>query len=257
MQEQAKDKVKKQFGKNAQKYVESVSHAASHDLDTLIEWVEPKSSSVVLDVATGGGHVVKKLAPLVQTVFVTDLTKEMLANTKNHLNDFNNLIYMIADAESLPFLDQSFDLVTCRIAPHHFPNPSKFIEEVARVLKPKGKFLLIDNVVPDDSELATFMNTFEKLRDDSHVRCLVLEEWFELLKANNVSVERFQIDKKEYDFPVWVERTTESQEQINKVNDYIYRAKQKCKTYYQVKETNGKIMNVSVDQCMIMGEKGE
>ncbi len=106
---------------------------------------------------------------------VTDLTKEMLENTKKHLKDFENLTYILADAEALPFLDQSFDVVTCRIAPHHFPNPDKFIEEVARVLAPDGTFILIDNVVPDDRKLATFMNMFEKLRDDSHVRVLIVE----------------------------------------------------------------------------------
>lgn len=255
MNEHAKDKVKKQFSRNAQKYVESVSHATSNDLNVLIEWLEPKLSSLLLDIATGGGHVVKKLAPMVKTVFVTDLTKAMLANTKEHLKDHDNLAYIIADAEELPFLDQSFDLVTCRIAPHHFPNPNKFIEEVARVLTPDGKFVLIDNVVPDDHELATFMNTFEKLRDDSHVRCLSLTEWMNLFADNQLSVTRSQIEKKVYDFPVWVERTTENQVQVNKVNDYICQSAPEIKAYYQVEETNGKIKKVTVDQCMVMCEK--
>ncbi|NEU31006.1 class I SAM-dependent methyltransferase [bacterium LRH843] len=71
-------------------------------------------------------------------------------------------------------------------AAHHFPNPARFIAEVARVLTPNGKFILIDNVVPDDKQLAAFINTFEKLRDDSHVRCLSMNEWLHLLKVNQL-----------------------------------------------------------------------
>ncbi len=68
MKENAKDKVKKQFSKNAQKYVESVSHATSNDLNILIEWLKPQPTFIVLDIATGGGHVAKKLAPFVKNV---------------------------------------------------------------------------------------------------------------------------------------------------------------------------------------------
>ena len=58
-------------------------------------------------------------------------------------------------AEALPFADASIDLVTCRIAPHHFDDVRKFVMESARVLRPGGLFGLVDNVSPDRSMMGT------------------------------------------------------------------------------------------------------
>ncbi len=90
-------------------------------------------------------------------------------------------------AEALPFADGTFDIVTCRIAPHHFDDVRAFVTEVARVLRPGGLFGLVENVSPDPSIMADDAaalaraadeyNAFEKHRDPSHVRCLTLAEW--------------------------------------------------------------------------------
>lgn len=250
-----KEKVQKQFGKNAEKYVRSKSHATGPDLESMIEVIKPHSSWIVLDIATGGGHVAKKLAPYVKQVYATDLTKQMLEKTKEFLQQYENIFYMIADAESLPFLDNSFDLVTCRIAPHHFPHPERFIAEVARILLPGGKFVLIDNVAPEDSDLGAYMNTFERLRDESHLRCLSVSEWHSLCEKNGLSIVHSRTRKKTHDYPVWVNVTTENEEQAQRVTDYILNGSEKCKEYYQVTLENNEIQSITVDECMIVGQK--
>ncbi|UOF90277.1 methyltransferase domain-containing protein [Fodinisporobacter ferrooxydans] len=254
--EKMKEKVKQQFAKNAQKYVASESHSQGNDLSLLIDWLRPTSDSVVLDIATGGGHVAKTLASHVSHVFATDLTEQMLENTARHLKQHGkNIWYVIADAESLPFLPNTFDIVTCRIAPHHFPNPDRFIEEVQRVLQPHGKFLLIDNVVPDDKRFADFMNTFEKLRDKSHVRCLSMREWQGLFAAKGLVEIRSLKRKKTYDYPTWVERTTANQEQIQRVSQYILSAGEDLRRYYSVIAENNQIQSLEVDEWMVLCEK--
>jgi ubiquinone/menaquinone biosynthesis C-methylase UbiE len=123
--------VQEQFARNAEKYVKSESHAKANDLSEMIDWLVPNSSWVALDIATGGGHVTKALSPHVGQVFSTDLTHQMLEAAKRHLDvACKNVWYVIADSESLPFLDEAFDVVVCRIAPHHFPNPDRFVSEV-------------------------------------------------------------------------------------------------------------------------------
>src|SRR5262249_61248448 len=89
-------------------------------------------------------------------------------------------------AEALPFADLTFDLVTCRIAPHHFDDVSKFVAESARVLRSGGVFGLVENISPDTSFMegdagaiaaaANEYNAFEKLSDQSTVRSLILTD---------------------------------------------------------------------------------
>ncbi|WP_368505829.1 class I SAM-dependent methyltransferase [Alkalihalophilus sp. As8PL] len=251
-----KEKVMKQFGANASKYVSSKSHAKGEDLAILVDWIKPDKEWSVLDIATGGGHVAKALALHVNEVFATDLTKAMLENTSTHLKkSFENIKFVIADAEKLPFLDRTFDVVTCRIAPHHFPTPKDFISEAARVLKPGGLFLMIDNVVPEDRELATFMNTFEKMRDESHVACLPVSRWESYLKGEEMEEVRSLKKKKTYRFPGWVERTTTSSAQVNGVHQYILQASKRVHDYFQVEIQSEKVASVTVDEWMILYKK--
>lgn len=251
--ENVKNKVIEQFGKNAEKYVTSESHAEGEDLPILVEWLQPQRDWIALDIATGGGHVAKALSPHIEQVFATDLTKEMLANTEKHLKQFcHNISYVIADAEKLPFLDNTFEIVTCRIAPHHFPNPRNFINEVARVLKPNGSFLMVDNVVPKESHLAEFMNTLEKLRDESHAKCLSIEEWRNLFSSSNLLEVNSRIRKKTYSFPAWVERTANDQSQIDRVNQYISNRSKETHTYFNVSFLNKKIQSLQIDEWMVL-----
>ncbi|WKA54251.1 class I SAM-dependent methyltransferase [Planococcus shixiaomingii] len=258
MEEQIKEKVKDVFGRNADKYRTSEIHAQGDDLALLVEWLEPQETWTVLDIATGGGHVTKALAPYVQTVFSTDLTAQMLENTANHLDSlFENISYVIADAEALPFLSHRFDAVVCRIAPHHFPNPEKFIQEAARVLKPNGKFVLIDNITPEDPKLAEFMNQTEKLRDDSHARCLSKAEWRGLLRSSGLAESKSLDRKKTFQYPTWVARTTESEEQVERVKQHLLSADEETASYFSLKVQNGDIQSFVIDEWMVMCTKKE
>ncbi|MGX4669169.1 class I SAM-dependent methyltransferase [Cerasibacillus sp. JNUCC 74] len=125
-----KEKVRLAFAKNKQAYISSSTHRKKSDLKLIEAWLQPTTTMRLLNIATGGGHVAKHLSSSVAKVYATDLTKEMLENTKKHLQSFKNFEYLIADAEQLPFLDHSFELITCRIAAHHFPHPELFIPHV-------------------------------------------------------------------------------------------------------------------------------
>jgi ubiquinone/menaquinone biosynthesis C-methylase UbiE len=248
-----KKAVKKQFSEHAADYVKSESHANGNDLPKIVEWLEPKSEWVALDIATGGGHVANTLAPHVGTMFSTDLTEKMLEKAAAHLNkEHHNIFYVLADAEELPFLSNTFDCVTCRIAPHHFPNPDKFIAEVARVLKEDGKFILIDNIAPSNKELADYMNTFEKLRDESHVRCLSKKDWEELFATNGLMKEREMDRRKKHDYSTWVRRLLQEEEKIKRVSTFILNGSQETKDYFSVKIVDNEVESVEIDEWMVL-----
>ena len=170
--QEQKAQVQAYFSRTAENYVTSASHRYGSDLKRLVDLGEWEPQLYALDVATGGGHTALAVAPHVVRIMVTDLTPTMLETARKFLlaQGVSNAQFEIADAEDLPFAVASFDRVTCRIAPHHFPNVDTFVQEVARVLKPGGLFLLIDNIAPDDAALDTFNNTIEKWRDPSHGR---------------------------------------------------------------------------------------
>lgn len=254
--EQVKQKAQEIFGNNAEKYIKSESHAKGDDLPLLLKWLQPQSSWIVLDIATGGGHVAKTLSSYVATVYATDLTKRMLTITASYLRkQCPNIFYVIADAEDLPFLDCTFDVVTCRIAPHHFPNPEDFINEAGRVLKPGGQFLLIDNVAPEEKRLNMYMNTVEKLRDESHVRCLTIKEWRELFAAAGLQEKQSEKRKKTFQFQTWVATTATSQQQMDTVEQYILNADKDIQSYFSVVNNNNHVQSHQIDEWMVVCEK--
>ena len=99
--------VKKQFGNNADKYVNSKIHAKGLDLQYVVQQVESRHNNRLLDVATGGGHVANMLAPMFEEVVALDLTEQMLEKAKVFIkqNGHENVSFVAGNAENLPFAD--------------------------------------------------------------------------------------------------------------------------------------------------------
>jgi ubiquinone/menaquinone biosynthesis C-methylase UbiE len=250
--------VQPQFGAYADKYITSKTHSKGADLILLPKWLLLGPDAVVLDIATGGGHVAKTLAPHVSCVFATDLTYEMLNNTRLHLDQSeSNIFYVIADAEALPFLDNTFDAAVCRIAPHHFPHPGTFVKEAARVLKPGGKFLLIDNIAPEEKELDEFVNRLEKLRDPSHVRSNSIIEWTAWFQEASLTIVKEEHRKKKFDYPEWVRRTASSESQIKEVDYHLLTARQEIKEYFSIHSSESMVYSFVIDEWMVLVEKSK
>ena len=196
------------FGQHAQEYVTSKAHAKAPELARLVELAQPQPDWVVLDVATGGGHTALAFAPHVGRVVATDLTPRMLETAEAHIADqgATNVEFKLADAEDLPFDDETFDLVTCRIAPHHFPDCARFVQEGARVLREGGMLLVQDHVLPDDGEAAQAVDAFERLRDPSHNRAFDEGEWRSTFEDAGLAVVHTEQIVKRHAFIPWAER---------------------------------------------------
>jgi len=200
--------VQKKFGEAAADYAASTVHAKGESLARLVALVQPQPSWRVLDVATGAGHTALAFAPLVSKVTASDITDQMLAEAKRLAGErgLGNVKTARAKAEDLPFPDMSFDLVTCRLAAHHFDKPRAFVAEAFRVLMPGGILALVDNISPDEHKLARAYNDFEKLRDPSHGRCLSLAEWTTLLADTGFTVEYREHMDQPIEFAPWTAR---------------------------------------------------
>jgi len=194
--------VQQQFGPHAQNYVTSPDHARGDSLERLLAVVQPQPHWRVLDIATGGGHTALACAPHVQEVVATDLTPEMLAAAEKFIRaqGVSNITFKEADAMVLPFEAAEFDLVTCRIAPHHFPDCAGFVREMARVLKPGGLAAVIDNVASTDQTAARHINAYEKLRDPSHVWMYAVPDWEAFYLGAGLRVTQVEQFEKAMDF---------------------------------------------------------
>jgi ubiquinone/menaquinone biosynthesis C-methylase UbiE len=208
MSDELKAKVQAQFGPSSDAYATSDIHAKGESLAILLELTQPQSDWRVLDVATGAGHTALAFAPHVAHVVATDLTAEMLAKTAElaAARGLTNVETRPADAESLPFDDASFDLVTCRLACHHFPNPRQALGEFARVLKPGGVLGFSDNITVPDKQAAGYYNAYEKLRDPSHNWVYPLVRLQAMFEEAGLKVEATRQLSKEFEFHNWADR---------------------------------------------------
>jgi ubiquinone/menaquinone biosynthesis C-methylase UbiE len=256
----AKDAVRHQYGAVGNAYVTSAGHATGRDLERMVFLSDASPDTRMLDIATGGGHVARAFAPYVRSIVASDLTPEMLAHTGTAFREWGleNVTTQVADAEDLPFADGAFDLVTCRIAPHHFPNVEAFVREAYRVLAPNGTVVLVDSTVPE-GEQGAFFNRFEKLRDPSHVRSLTVGEWIGLLVATGFTVTETETFTKTHDFADWTARSRTSDEDIAALTRMLLDAPDSTREIFKVltdPDDSSSILSFQDTKTLFVARKG-
>ena len=207
------EKVQRQFGATAAAYSSSVGHGDRTTLAALVALVAPGPTDAVLDIATGAGHTALAFAPHVREVVAYDLTEAMLAETAKNAarRGLANVVTRQGPAEKLPFPDAAFDIVTVRLASHHFADNAAALREMARVAKPGGKVVVVDNYGPEDDALDALFQHIEKTRDPSHVRGYRLSMWRKFFADAGLTIEREVTDHysespRGMDFDDWVRR---------------------------------------------------
>jgi ubiquinone/menaquinone biosynthesis C-methylase UbiE len=255
--ETAKALVRETFGEHAAAYVKSASHAAGPDLRLLVEWAEPAANDYALDVSTGGGHTALALAPHVGRIIASDLTPRMLAAARDFLTSqgVTNADYIVADAERLPFLDATFSLVTVRIAPHHYADVQAAVLEIARVLRPGGRFVLVDTISPEDPELDAVLNDWERRRDPSHVRNYSQPEWLTFLGHAGLRIKQSEVMRREHDFQPWVERLRMPATAAVELERDILAAPERIRQYFDVRAQNGRLSAFIADYLVLRAVK--
>jgi SAM-dependent methyltransferase len=175
------------WSERAAAYRESTTHAAGADLDLVVAWCEPGPGVTVLDVATGGGHVARRLREAGAQVVTVDVAPGMEPD-------------VIAPADHLPFADASFDAVACRIAAHHFPDVLAALHEMARVAA--HRVVICDNTFTSESA-----EEADRLRDPSHVRNYAVAEWHSFFELAGLELADEAVLARDTDFEDWLART--------------------------------------------------
>ncbi len=175
------------WSERAEAYRAAPDQREGADLDLVVEWCGPREGVQALDVATGGGHVARRLREAGATVTTVDPASGMRAD-------------VIARAEDLPFADDSFDVTVTRIAPHHFDDVGAAVRELARVSRE-----LV--VVEDTLFVSEEIERAEQLRDPTHVRSYTEVEWRGFVDEAGLVLEAVETFEKRRPLERWLERT--------------------------------------------------
>ncbi len=179
------------------------------DSDWLFTALPRAGDELVLDVAAGTGLAARALAQSVRAVLAVDTTMAMLEAGRQRAaaDGLPNIVFQHGDAAALPFLDQSFDIVVCRYALHHFEVPAAQLAEMVRCLRIGGYLALADLVSDEDPATAAHHNVLERLRDPSHAGALPPTELTAVV--TNAGAELVSVETRPVRRPLgpWMEQT--------------------------------------------------
>jgi SAM-dependent methyltransferase len=187
------------WNERAQLYRDSEAHREGEDLDLVVEWAE--GAVTALDVATGGGHVARRLREAGMNVVTVDSAPGMQPD-------------VVSRGEELPFADDSFDVVVCRVAAHHFDDVAKAVSEMARVSR--DRVIVVDNLFLDeDAEEA------DRVRDPSHVKNWSEGEWRGFFASAGLQVDEARRLEKPIEVEPWLERAGTSEQESVRVRELL------------------------------------
>jgi ubiquinone/menaquinone biosynthesis C-methylase UbiE len=248
--------IQQQFGSNADKYATSAIHAQGLSLARLVELTQPQRDCLVLDVSTGAGHTALTFAPHVARVIAIDLTPQMLETARKLAEErvITNIEFDTGDVHTLPFSDNTFDLVTNRLALHHYADVRRAVSEITRVCKRGGLVALTDNIVPPDKVTAGHINHFEQLRDRSHHWAYPAARLQAIFADSGLQVEHTESFSKELELDPWAERMGASTELKAKLRQWLDHAPDPVREWLTPRH-EGEMMFFALHEAIIVARK--
>lgn len=178
------DVVRESFTVQAESFAANPWVTDEQRINRLVSAAHLTGNERVLDIATGPGYIAEAFARAAREVIGVDLTAAMLAiaEERTRQRGISNISFRIGDVQNLPFENQQFDVVVCRLALHHMQNPARVVGEMTRVCRLGGTVLVEDIYSSEHPERAAYQDRWELLRDPSHVRTLPLSELLHLFR---------------------------------------------------------------------------
>ncbi len=234
------------FGAQAGVYASSQVHVRDASLDViqrLASRSSPGDFRWAVDLGTGAGFTAFAMAVYSHRVVATDPIEPMLQQARRIGNQrgLDNVGLCQNTAEALPFADDSVDLVTCRVAAHHFRDFERALDEIHRVLRVEGVLLMADSIAPEDDSVAEWMNDIELRRDFSHVknrRASEIEATLDVRRMNIVEREHPRIQLR---FNAWVARSATPAPQVESLRRDFLNAPAAVREAFQIQPADGDI----------------
>jgi SAM-dependent methyltransferase len=224
------------FGPRAPVYATSQVHVSDDSLELVKRLTAAGTYRWTVDLGTGAGFTAFAMMEFSQRVLATDPTLPMLQQARRlgQERQLGNLMLCQNVAEALPFAGNSLDLVTCRVAAHHFASFAQSLDEIHRVLKVGGALVMADSVAPEDEAVAEWMNDVELRRDFSHIKDRQVPEIEAMLAGRGLLIVQQEHVRIYLQFNDWVARTATPQEEVATLRDDFLSASPGIREAFQI-----------------------
>ncbi len=217
-------------------YATSAVHAQGAEFDKMRALAQREQIRHVLDLGCGGGHVSYHLADVVESVVAYDLSDKMVhhvvATAKQ--KGLTNIVGQVGSAEQMPFAHGVFDMVISRYSAHHWHSVTSAMDEIYRVLTPKGRVVMVDVLGMDNPVLNNFLQTIETIRDPSHVCDYSLAQWLSLAERAQFVVTCVEKQRLSLNFDEWVARMQTPSVCQEVIRLLQHQASDMVKTYFNI-----------------------
>jgi ubiquinone/menaquinone biosynthesis C-methylase UbiE len=155
--------------------------------DKVVSKIESFKHESILDLGCGKGALLEKLKKFNSGLYGADISPEMILYAEKALG--NSVELKVADSEYLPWEDNFFDIIACILSFHHYPDPSKSLGEMKRVLKAKGHIAIGELWMPVPLRNLTNLILKSKFNRSGDVKVYSINEWQQMLnKAGFINI---------------------------------------------------------------------
>lgn len=235
--------VQQQFRRQAEAYSTMKVVTDPRILEHMVELSSVTPQARVLDVACGPGFVAMAFAPKCRAVFGIDATDRLIARARADTDRrrLTNVNFMLGNVERMPFGAGEFDVAACRFAFHHFARPRVVLGEMARVLRPGGRMVIVDMTTSDDPAKADYHNRVERLCDPSHARALPVSEWERMFADAGLKITHRGGRETHYDLESWIAHGGPPPERRVQIYEMMEASLQTDRSGLKVRRHNGQI----------------
>lgn len=200
-----RERVRSRFTRSAEPFAKFALASRTGDADRLVALAAPERHELALDLACGPGTFTLPLAEQARFVHGLDLTPALLEQAQRAVEErrLRNVVLTCGSAYRMPYRDASFDLAGCGYSLHHFAEPARALAELARVLRPGGRVVVLDMIVPARADPAR-TNAIERARDESHARTLAAAELVGLVESAGLRVRTREFAERPRSFADWM-----------------------------------------------------
>jgi SAM-dependent methyltransferase len=210
--------IQEEFGRAAAGFAER-TRGRFDDLN-VVEFSRVSPVESVCEVGAGTGNFLSLFSGHAGWLIAADLTPGMLHEARHR---FRDVALVCSDGFRLPFRSRSIDLVTSAQTLHHIYKPVPFVREMARVVRPGGRVLVVDQVAPENLEKATIRHQLDVLRDPSHAASRPASAFRIVMRAAGLRIIDERIVESRARLSGWMWPGEFPEERIAAVRDFIER----------------------------------